>query len=59
VSPNTQLRNALGKVAGGSDIPIDHGACIRAVGFWELHATVRQHLHVRVNGRKEMICGLT
>lgn len=39
--PITQLRNALGRAEGGSGVAIDRVAYLRAVDFWERHASVR------------------
>ena len=39
--PITQMRNALGREAGGSGRPIDRTAYARAVDFWERHAAVK------------------
>ena len=39
--PITQWRNALGRVEGGSGVPVDAAAYKRAVAFWEAHAPVR------------------
>lgn len=40
--PITQMRNALGREAGGSGRPIDAVSYDRAVAFWERHASVRR-----------------
>lgn len=39
--PITQMRNALGREAGGSGVELDAEAYDRAVAFWDCHAAVR------------------
>ena len=39
--PITQMRNALGREAGGSGAPLDVETYDRAVAFWDAHAAVR------------------
>jgi hypothetical protein len=39
--PITQMRNALGKTAGGSGVAIDPARYDAAVAFWERHAAVK------------------
>lgn len=39
--PITQLRNALGREAGGSGQPVDPESYARAVQFWDAHAAIR------------------
>ena len=41
IPPITQMRNALGRAEGGSGVAIDGEAYLRAVTFWERHASVR------------------
>ena len=40
MQPITAMRNALGKEAGGSGVPIDEVAYCKSADFWELHATL-------------------
>lgn len=39
--PITQMRNALGREAGGSGVPLDPKSYDAAAAFWEAHAAVR------------------
>lgn len=39
--PITAMRNALGVGEGGSGVPLDRGAYLKSVEFWNTHATVK------------------
>lgn len=41
MAPITMLRNALGVEEGGSGVPLDRGAYLRSVAFWESNANWR------------------
>jgi len=41
MAPITMMRNALGVEEGGSGVPLDREAYMRAVAFWETHANWR------------------
>jgi len=41
MKPETMIRNALGIKEGGSGVPLNREAYLRAVDFWEKNATVK------------------
>lgn len=41
MAPITMLRNALGVAEGGSGVPLDRAAYLRAVEYWNTHANWR------------------
>ena len=41
MKPITMMRNHLGKSFGGSGVPIDKEQYLRAVDFWDNHATIK------------------
>lgn len=41
MTPATHLRNALGKVEGGSGVPINREAYEASVAYWEMHGSIQ------------------
>ncbi len=40
MTPITAMRNALGKEEGGSGVPLERDAYMKAYEYWNTHATI-------------------
>jgi hypothetical protein len=43
MTPITAMRNALSKAEGGSGVPLDRDAYMKAAEFWTQHAMISSH----------------